>query len=212
MRLGAQKYSHGPQSTPTNSPKPHKLPHQEAVRQNNTTTHPPRPLGTTWRRTRASSATSIKTCFCSLAPGQRATSLRLGGARLHVLFWSVENRNESGEPKYPLSPFPEFNDVYYDLELHVARDFVYHTSELIDPFGQVVCPCGRDLRFSEWDKPLAGERIESHNSAGSDRYTLSDTPPKPPLYDFRIYRFCPTCDRPFRPQDLVARVKGCPLG
>jgi hypothetical protein len=101
------------------------------------------------------------------------------------LVWPVESSNASGL-RYPLSPFPEWGDAYYDLEIRVAREFVYHTSEVIDPFHEVTCECGRPLEFfdrnEEFERPSA-------------------------FYDGRIYRICPSCGRPFRPQRLTARVR-----
>jgi hypothetical protein len=140
-------------------------------------------------------------CPCS------ARDIAALGEQDFQLVWSVDGSSESGL-KYPLSPFPEFDDVSYDLELHVATDFVYHLSELIDPFDEVACACGRDLRYSEWDEPSEAVPIESDASSGCYVYELSDELPMLPLYDgSRIYRICPACGRPFRPQELVARVK-----
>lgn len=101
------------------------------------------------------------------------------------LVWPVESANDSGL-KYPLTPFPEWGDAYYQLELHVARDFVYHTSELIEPFEYVVCECGLPLAY---DDPTARKT------------------PHPVFYEGRIHRTCPACGMPFRPQELVARVR-----
>lgn len=101
------------------------------------------------------------------------------------IVWPVESSNESGL-RYPLTPFPEWGDAYYELELHLAMDFVYHTSELIDPFREVICKCGRPLEYDD-QTPLR--------------------PANPVYYDGRIRRICPACGRPFRPQELTARVR-----
>ncbi|QDV36414.1 hypothetical protein [Tautonia plasticadhaerens] len=109
------------------------------------------------------------------------------GERDYKLIWMVESHERSGL-KYPLTPVPELFDPYYDLELRMAGDYVYHHSEGIDPFPDVACPCGRSLEYYEPDEP--GESW------------------KPPVYfDARISRSCPACGRPFRPQELVARVR-----
>jgi hypothetical protein len=108
----------------------------------------------------------------------------------YQIVWHVESTNESGI-KYPLTPFPEWGDAYYDLELHLAKDFVYHCSELIDPFKEVVCDCGRSLVYSD-DKALE---------------TVSPEAILRIFFASRIHRFCPWCGRPFRPQSLVARVR-----
>jgi hypothetical protein len=123
------------------------------------------------------------------------------------LVWSVESSHDSGL-KYPLVPFPEWGDPYYDLELHVAGDFVYHTSELIEPFDKVACACGRDLRYSEWDVPPGAEFVEVSPFSGHYTYPPSDDPPGLPIYTGkRINRLCPSCGRPFLPQELIARVR-----
>jgi hypothetical protein len=108
------------------------------------------------------------------------------GERDFRVVWTVESSNESGL-KYPLSPFPEWGDAYYELELHVAKDFVYHTSELIDPFDQITCVCGVSLEPGEDHSPW---------------------PKGPPVFiDPRIPRTCPSCGTPFRPQELIASVR-----
>jgi hypothetical protein len=107
------------------------------------------------------------------------------------IVWTVDSSNESGL-KYPLSPFPEWGDAYYELQLHVAKDFVYHTSESILPFSQVKCVCGRSLEpsveFSPW-------------------------PNGPPVFrDPRIPRTCQSCGKKFRPQELIAQVRDLRTG
>jgi hypothetical protein len=101
------------------------------------------------------------------------------------LVWPVESSNESGL-KYPLAPFPEWGDAYYDLELRVAREFVYHCSEVIDPFDAVACDCGQPLEFFDRDEDFERPSV---------------------FHDVRIFRTCPSCGRPFRPQRLTARVR-----
>jgi hypothetical protein len=61
------------------------------------------------------------------------------------IVWTVDSSNESGLT-YPLSPFPDWSDAYYELQLHLAKGFVYHTSESIEPFDRVACPCGQSLK------------------------------------------------------------------
>ncbi len=121
--------------------------------------------------------------------------------------WSVESSGDSGL-KYPLVPFPEWGDPYYDLELHVAGDFVYHNSELIDPFNGVACTCGKDLCYSEWWEPSGAELVAPDPASGRYNSAMSHQPPRLPLYtDDRIHRICPNCGRLFRPQDWIARVR-----
>ena len=109
------------------------------------------------------------------------------GERDYRIVWRVDSSNESGL-RCPLSPFPDWGDAYYELQLHVATDFVYHTSELIDPLDRVSCECGRSLGpdedFSTWT-----------------------TDGRPVFIDPRIPRSCPSCGSPFRPQELVAHIR-----
>ena len=107
------------------------------------------------------------------------------GEKDFKLVWPVESTNESGL-KYPLSPFPGWGDAYYELQLHVATDFVYHLSERIDPFVEVACKCGRSLEYYDESATMAAY---------------------PVYYDGRIHRACPTCGSAFRPQELVAKVR-----
>jgi hypothetical protein len=108
------------------------------------------------------------------------------GERDYRMVWPVESSNESGL-KYPLSPFPEWGDAYYELRLHMGEDFVYHTSESIDPFDEVACACGVPLELP---------------------HDLGQSAPFPPVFfDQRIRRTCPSCGRAFRPQELVATVR-----
>ena len=116
-------------------------------------------------------------CPCS------ARDIAALGERDFKLVWPVESSNDSGL-EYPLSPFPEWGDAYYELRLHVARDFVHHVSEGIDPFDEVDCECGQPLEFDD----------DTARKAANPVY-----------YDGRIRRICPACGRPFRPQHLVAR-------
>lgn len=102
------------------------------------------------------------------------------------LIWPVESSKESGL-EYPLTPFPEWGDAYYELEIHSATGFVYHTSEVIDPFREVACECGWHLEF---EMPFR---------------RWPDGPPV--FFEPRIYRLCPACGRAFLPQRLTARVR-----
>jgi hypothetical protein len=122
------------------------------------------------------------TFFCPCS----ARDIAAFGERDYRIVWTVDSSNESGL-KYPLSPFPDWGDAYYELQLHVARDYVYHTSELIEPFDRVRCECGRSFE-------------------PDDDYFLF--PGDPPVFiEPRIPRTCPSCGNPFRPQELVAKVR-----
>lgn len=131
------------------------------------------------------------------------------GERDFKLVWSVESSNDSGL-KYPLTPFPEWGDAYYELELHLAEDFVHHWSEIIDEFPKMACVCGRELRYkSPSDWTFDANLVESAHSSTLASESEGDKPRRLPLYfpDSRIFRICPTCGRPFRPHEMVARVR-----
>jgi len=59
--------------------------------------------------------------------------------------WPNSDLNLSGL-KYPLSMVPGPEGVYYDIEIHLAAQTVYHTSEIIDPFDEIRCSCGADVQ------------------------------------------------------------------
>jgi hypothetical protein len=109
----------------------------------------------------------------------------LGGRDCKIV-WSVDSVKETGL-HYPLDPFPEWGDAYYDLELHLAGDFIYGLSEVIEPFASVTCRCGRPLECP-WD---------------------SD---EDDLFGSRIHRTCPGCGRPVRPQEWPAPIRDARTG
>jgi hypothetical protein len=98
-----------------------------------------------------------------------------------LLGWHIEC--PTLEIRYPLLPNPAEGSNYYDLQLHLSDDFVYHTSELILPFAEnVQCLCGNTLEYSF-------------------------NPYQDPFYDARrIQRVCPQCTRLFSPQGLTTVV------
>jgi len=81
--------------------------------------------------------------------------------------WPNSDLNLSGL-KYPLSIVPGPEGVYYDIEIHLAVDTVYHTSEIIDPFDEIHCACGADVQQFE-------------------------SPAGCPFYDSRLPNRCPSC-------------------
>ena len=107
------------------------------------------------------------------------------GERDFKIVWPVESSKDSGL-KYPLTPFPEWGDAYYELELRSSTEFVNHLSGLIEPFDKVTCECGRPLEFDDEAARMAAN---------------------PVYYDGRIHRLCPSCGRRFRPQELIAQVR-----
>jgi hypothetical protein len=88
-----------------------------------------------------------------------------------------------GNLKYPLVPAPadESQDWYWELELHVGANYVYHSSSCIDPFrDKVKCQCGQVVEFS-------------------DASGLFD--------DDRLYRKCPKCLNTINVSELKAEVR-----
>jgi hypothetical protein len=110
------------------------------------------------------------------------------GEQDYRIVCSVSDSKASGLD-YPLEPFPEFDDVYYDLEIHMGIGYIYHVSENIAPFDSVACQCGKSLEYFQYDDD--DELIES----------------APAFTDFRIQRTCPSCGALFRPQDKVTSIK-----
>lgn len=135
--------------------------------------------------------------FVGDAPGQ-ADLAALLYAQIQadlLLRWPVESLLASGLD-YPLEPPPHLEsnpftgedgtaECYYDVEFHFGRDFVYHTSDVVDPFNPPpVCGCGTKLDY--WPE-------------GKD-----------PFYDARIARTCAKCGVEFDPTDRRCRgVDGC---
>jgi hypothetical protein len=101
-----------------------------------------------------------------------------------MVVWPVESLGTSGL-RYPLEPLP-FDDpadaahCYYEVQFHFGRDFIYHTSEVIDPFDPSPrCPCGHTLECEP-------ESVED------------------PFYSSRLAARCPQCCVAFDPTQLVA--------
>jgi len=83
--------------------------------------------------------------------------------------WPNKDLHLSGL-KYPLSVSPGPDEVYHDIEMHLAADTVYHTSEIIDPFTDIRCSCGA--------------AIQEFEPSGND-----------PFYSSRLPNHCPECHR-----------------
>jgi len=66
--------------------------------------------------------------------------------------------------------------IYYRLELHLCLDYLYHISEVIEPFEQSpTCHCGAELTYE----------VDAE-----------------PFFDMRIAHACPTCGTAFDPTGL----------
>ena len=146
--------------------------------------------------TRADEALEGPGCVLSRADGDRrawpspfeAEDLAQLGETDLRLTWDVERLGGSGLI-YPMAELPDEDgagpeEAYYALEIHLADDFVYETSETIDPF---------------WDVACCGEALDDGQAEGQAGL--------PPLFGPSIRRTCPRCGRAFRPQDHVAIVR-----
>jgi hypothetical protein len=75
-----------------------------------------------------------------------------------MVVWPVESLSASGL-RYPLEPLPfddpaEAANCYYEVQFHFSRDFIYRTSEIIDPFKpEPTCRCGDSLLTVRLAKP-----------------------------------------------------------
>ncbi len=69
-----------------------------------------------------------------------------------LLIWPVVILAGS-DLKYSLEPFDiDPREIYYEFQIHLCLDYVYHTSEIIEPFedNQLKCSCGNPLAY--WPK------------------------------------------------------------
>jgi hypothetical protein len=71
-------------------------------------------------------------------------------------------------------------DAYYEVQLHIAAEYVYRTSELIDPFEDTSCACGEDLELQ---------------------------PTEDLFYTSRLRVACTACGQPFDPTSKMAMVR-----
>jgi hypothetical protein len=98
--------------------------------------------------------------------------------------WPIESLGTSGL-RYPLEPLPfddlaDAADCYYEVQFHFGRDFIYHMSEVIDPFDpSPTCP--------------RGHALECEPESEED-----------PFYSSRLSARCPQCGVAFDPTQLVA--------
>jgi hypothetical protein len=67
-----------------------------------------------------------------------------------MVVWPVESLGKSGL-RYPLEPIPADDrtgaaECYYEIQLHFGRDFIYHSSEVVETFDDPPeCSCGSPL-------------------------------------------------------------------
>lgn len=130
---------------------------------------------------------------------------RLGGNL--VLVWPVETFPDSGV-RYPLRPCELKADlIYYELQIHLCPDFVYHLSELIQPFRAA---SGASQGHGNKASVAGGSYGESGQEVRCNCGQVLEYAPEPDhdvFYAFRIHSTCPRCGRPFDPGDLSAAVR-----
>lgn len=98
-----------------------------------------------------------------------------------MLVWPVDSLKTS-ELRYPLDQLPAIPqaECYYRIEMHFADQYIYHTSETVEPFEpDPECECGESLEF---DVDLAQD----------------------PFYAQRLACKCRECGKSFDPSQLVA--------
>jgi hypothetical protein len=83
--------------------------------------------------------------------------------------------------RYPFAsrraPDPE---AYYEIQIHLAAQYVHHASEIIDPLAATSCACGGHLEFEP----------------------LEDL-----FYASRLHLACPGCGEPFDPSALATTIR-----
>jgi hypothetical protein len=108
-----------------------------------------------------------------------------------IIGWHVDRLGGSGL-RYPFLVNEMGDDAYFELELRFCPSFVYHTSEIIEPFSTVTCTCGKDLvvrTVYDFQAIIRGEM------------------PKPDIfYGPRIPVRCSACDTPVDPERFKAKV------
>lgn len=96
------------------------------------------------------------------------------------IVWPVTSMHGTGL-RYPLTPQPD--NPYYEFEIRLCENYVYPTSELIDPFREAPeCECGESLEFDE--------------DINKDIFSSA-----------RIRFACPSCGKEFDPSLLLASVR-----
>ena len=78
------------------------------------------------------------------------------------LMWPVGSLARAGL-QYPLTRAPDMpaEALYYDLRMELCPDYVYRTSEIIEPFDATTCVCGAELGFDPEDEIFYQSRIHS---------------------------------------------------
>lgn len=100
-----------------------------------------------------------------------------------ILSWDVEDLEADGVRNHLASGAPEDEELYADVQLHLATDYVLRTSDVVEPFASTRCPCGAELEYE----------VPAHDSRGD------------PFYSPRLRRTCP-CGRGFDPSELEVTV------
>jgi hypothetical protein len=106
------------------------------------------------------------------------TNLQDGDA---VAKWPNSDLLKSGL-KYPLTLLPGKEGVYYDIEMHLASQTVYHVSEIIEPFQEIRCRSGCIIQQME-------------------------TPRSSPIYDSRLPNRCSSCAEPMNYATLPLTIR-----
>jgi hypothetical protein len=68
------------------------------------------------------------------------------------------------------------DETYYDVEIHLSCDYVYHCSELIDPFDDIRCMCGESLEYDNNDRVFYASRIKYRCPRCARDFDVSEKP------------------------------------
>jgi hypothetical protein len=131
----------------------------------------------------------------------------------HIIRWPVENLEKSGLAS-PVDADLDFEEgpFYYDFELHLSDDYVYHTSEIVEPFDNTDCACGQSLEMDPEGEALASEPDKSgFVNRLLKQIGLASKNEIPHInsylfYAQRIMRTCSRCGTQFTPQSLKAAI------
>jgi hypothetical protein len=94
---------------------------------------------------------------------------------------SLVDSGEDAGLRHPLATGAPYEESYWELNIHVSDDYIYHVSDIVDPFDGVVCKCGEALVY---------------DPGGGDVF-----------YSQRIRYTCPSCGKTFDPSRRPAIVR-----
>lgn len=95
-----------------------------------------------------------------------------------LLVWPIYGFEKCRSLRYPFDQsVGEETEIYFEIKLQIAENYLHRVSEIFDPLSNVDCKCGASLEF--------------YVDAG-------------PFFDGRIHKNCPKCGTFFDPGDVFA--------